>query len=787
MVTNGGFSDAVRLNNGSDKQYVTAKAEKFELKQIGDVKVFVKSTEPASLSVVSSGTSDMRFSAPSNWDNDNGRFTLLSVTFNDGAGNTYKVQVPIVVKRLFEVNFAATYTYGTNFKAGDYSTKDDHVLTGVGDAMTGYLTWAYNKARATETTYGWNAYLQDGGSMKALSKRILFSGDGARGTLPEDTQLTLVDTANNNKEYHCTVGPGGADSVALTDFKDSSGAAYQEKWLSELMGVKASDNPGSGAWVKLEPNEGTTNAGVRIKASVDDPDADALGYVYYRPWTSEDGNKGNKVDRYDLSVGDNSEPHPSESFFLVVRVPKGSNATVNGYTGTSLSGDVSTRINYVKGSDESKADNHINTASTYSVASGYGQTLTDTLVAGDSDETGEMSADTANTFWMDVTDTVSCSNVYNDSDTLYYQLNSSLASYNGSSLTGASGYPSGTSGAYSFYVKVGETYYKPSKSTDSAGNVKWTWTEAGEGEAAVSGKSWSADGGDMQLVLSDSEGTPIDLSGIRKIATDATNAAGASASFSIQMKAKLQMSGPACQQVIAASENASAYTKPTYRSFLSPHADTLSTSTMTVGIDGKMRYYRKGGGASTIALTATKKTKLGINVDDLGTADGTIALAATYDLSKLSGAEEKLSKATSATFTLTLQKRKDNGDYEDVPLIGNYLSVQQCTQLGTDKGKVSVGNGIVFTDTVSDGVLATRDGSSPILRLGFVVKVNTDVEKAEQFYASYRLVMTAHLSGDGVDDTPVNASGSVSGYPNSDYVTYTLTRVNMKGIEHNQA
>ena len=783
LVTNGGFSDAVRLNNGSIK-YVTAKTEKFELKQIDDTKAFVKSTEPASLSVVNNGTSDMQFSAPSDWDNDNGQFTLLSVAFNDGAGNTYKVQVPIVVKRLFEVNFAATYTYGTNFKAGDYSTKDDHVLTGVGDAMTGYLTWTYNKARATETTYGWNTYLQDGGSMKALSKRILFSGDGTRGTLPEDTQLTLVDTANNNKEYHCTVPAGGAASVALTDFVDSDGADgkhYEEKWLSELMGVGASQND-SGAWVKLKTNEDTANACARIKTDE--------GYEYYRPWTSKDG----ETTRYNLSIGGNSEPHPSENFFLVVRVPKNSNATVNGYTGTSLSGDVSTRVNYVKGSDESKADNHINTASTYNIALGYGQTLADTLVEGDSDETQVMSADTTNTFWMNVTDTVSFSNVYNDSDTLYYQLNSSLSSYNKSGLTGASGYPSGTSGTYSFYVKVGETYYKPSKSIDSAGNVKWTWTavEAGADDAdkaAVSGKPWSADGGDMQLVLSDSEGTAIDLSGIRKIATGATNAAGADASFSIQMMAKLQMSGPACQKAIAASENVSAYTKPTYRSFLSPHADTLSTSTMTADSGGKMCYYRKGGGASTIALTATKKTQLGINVDDLGTADGTIALAATYDLSKLNGAEEKLSKAEKATFTLTLQKReddkddKDGGGYEDVP-IADYLSVQESSKLGTGSPSADR-NSIVFTDTASNGVLATRDDSSPILRFGFVVKVNTDVESAQHFYANYRLVMTAHLSGNGVDDTPVNASGSITGYPNSDYVTYTLTRVNMKGIEHN--
>lgn len=771
LVTNGGFSDAVRFNNGSDKQYVTAKAEKFELKQIGGTKVFIKSSDPASLSVVGNGTNSMQFRASSNWDNDKGQFTLLSVTFNDGAGHTYKVQVPIVVKRLFEVNFAATYTYGTNFKADDYSYKNDHVLTGVGDAMTGYLTWTYNKARATETEYGWNTYLQGGGSMKSPNKTLLFGGDGTKGTLPKGTQLTLVDTVNNNKEYHYTVGDGGAASVALTDFEDSDGPnakRYEERWLSELMGVQATENNSSGVWVETDEND--AKVGARIK--------NGEKYVYYRPWVSGDTGK-----RYDLALGSSSEPHPSESFFLVVRVPtKDSTATVNGYTGTSLSGDVNTRINYVKRSNESETDSHVNTASTYSVASGYGQTLIDNRQNPDGAEgTQVMSVDTTNDFTMDVTDTVKCGdNQYNSSDTLYYQLNSSLASYNGSPLTGASGYPSGTSGTYSFYVKVGETYYKPSKSTDSAGNVKWTWTavEAGAddaGKAAVSGKLWSADGGDMQLVLSDSEGTPIDLSGIRSMAITAKS------SFSIQMKADLQMSGPACQNAIAASEDASAYTKPTYRSFLSPHADTLSTSTMAKDNDGKMRYYRKGGGASTIALTATKKTQLGINVDDLGTADGTIALAATYDLSKLSGADEKLNKAENATFTLTLQKRNDDGGYEGVP-IADYLSVQESSKLGTGSPSADR-NSIVFADSASNG-LATRDGSSPILRLGFVVKVNTDVESAKHFYANYRLVMTAHLSGEGVDDTPVNASGSIVGYPNSDYVTYTLTRVHMEGISH---
>ena len=91
-----------------------------------------------------------------------------------------------------------------------------------------------------------------------------------------------------------------------------------------------------------------------------------------------------------------------------------------------------------------------------------------------------------------------------------------------------------------------------------------------------------------------------------------------------------------------------------------------------------------------------------------------------------------------------------------------------------------------FMATHAKGLICTPMSAEIADRLGLeqMVKVNTDIESAQHFYANYRLVMTAHLSGDGVDDTPVNASGSVVGYSHSDYVTYTLTRVNMKGINH---
>ena len=121
-----------------------------------------------------------------------------------------------------------------------------------GDIMTGYLTWTYGSARGEAVEYGWNTLLEAGGSMGPLNKSITFGA-----TLPEGTQLTLVDTAHNNREYHCTVGAGGAASVKLTEFVDASKKAYVEPWLSETVGVKADEakEDKDGAWVKLADDE----------------------------------------------------------------------------------------------------------------------------------------------------------------------------------------------------------------------------------------------------------------------------------------------------------------------------------------------------------------------------------------------------------------------------------------------------------------------------------------------------------------------------------------------------
>ena len=763
IVTNGGFSDARRLN-GSVK-HVTATAEVFSLADNGTfVKDATASLTPA-LKVLNNGTSSMTFRASTDWDNERGRFTLLTVTFSE-AGQSYRVQVPIIVKRMLEIDFTATYSEGANFKASDYATKyDKHVLVSSGDTMTGYLTWTYGSARGEAVDYGWNTLLEAGGSMGPLNKSITFGA-----TLPEGTQLTLVDTANNSREYHYTVGAGGAVSVKLTDFVDASNNAYVEPWLSETVGVKAeeAEEAKDGAWVKLTDAEVkdksqavlTKMAGAKVKGA------------YYRARTSSD----TTGTFYSLSVA--KEEPKSENFYLVVRTPSGS-AGVNGYTATTVDTSLNEHINYLlrnKIATDGKAaeDGHQNTASTYSVASNYAHNLID-----NKDNISKMELkDATYPLSMDVSDIVTfdSNQQYTSSDALYYQIDSSLVTYHDGAIAGSVGYPTGTQGSYAFYVKVGENYY----TWNGSG-----WTPAGATKTpVVSGLAWkSTSGGDMSLVLADANGKSIDMSGLREIAKNHGNA------FTITMKADLTMTEPACQAGIVASQNngADRYTKPNYRAYLSTHDDTLSTSSNSAYTDGKAGYYRMDVGASTIALEASKKSQLGINIDDLKSADGTIALVGTYDLSKLSGAEEMISSATSVAYTLSLQQRQANGSYDPVnDDISKYIT-EYIAVLGDDKlakGTLSDDRrSYVFTDNKTGSGFATRDGNSLVFKHAFRVKVNTNVETAGQTYANYRLVLTAHMSGGGVNDTPVNVS-NLADYAHSDYVTYTLARINTEGIQH---
>lgn len=757
IVTNGGFSDACRLNNENGANpHVTAKAEVFQLKD----GVFVKDDDASNnptLRVVNNGKNNMSFSPSSDWDNGKGRFTLLTVTFTE-AGQSYNVQVPIVVKRKLEIDFTATYDYGTNFKESDYKNlgKDAHVLTSFGEPMTGLLTWTYNSANGKEVDFGWDSYMAAGGSMKGLGKSILFNG--ADGRLPQGTQLTLIDANVDGKaggrEYHYTVGEGGATSVSLSGndgFEDSARNPYQERWLSEILDVYA-EKDGAGTWAECN-NEAEATA----KAKIGDK-----WTLFKVAGANVPSNK-----RYTLKVPKEKdtgrEKRASESVYLVVNVPKsgdgGTQASINGFTASSIDSNssgarISWNLHHVLRTGGE--DNQNSTASTYSILSNYEQSVVDNKNAAripvSKSEDGA-----AYVLSLDVKDrvTFSPSQYYTESDHLFYQLDTSLCRYGANNnLMGVSSFPSGTSAIAKFYVAIGGQ------------NYRWNGGDWEPCDASTPAFTQTVtDTGDDSLKLA----LDHDLAGIRKIATDG--------SFTVRTVVKeIRLTPDGCNKVISLSKQSGedACTKMSYTAKLSTRKEGLNTSSLTQTKPGNVGYYRMDTGDTTITLSAPDKSQLGINVDDLRPiADGTIGLGATYELGGLSNAAEAIANADSVVYTLTLQRRSGtNGSYENVTgKISEYVTVTE-SKLATVN---AAGSAITFTDsTKENGKFRTQNGDTTF-NLPFTVKVNTQAEQREQFYANYRLVMTASLvTGSTASATPQSP----------DYVTYTLTRVNLNGIDH---
>lgn len=754
IVTNGGFSDACRLNNeNGTNPHVTAKAEVFQLKD----GVFVKDDDASNnptLRVVNNGKNNMSFSPSSDWDNGKGRFTLLTVTFTE-AGQSYNVQVPIIVKRKLEIDFTATYDYGTKFKESDYANlgKDAHVLTSFGEPMTGLLTWTYNSANGKEVDFGWDSYMAAGGSMKGLGKSILFNG--ADGRLPQGSQLALID-ANvdgraGGREYHYTVGEGGATSVSLSGndgFKDSAGNPYQERWLSEILDVSATQD-GAGTWTVCD-NEAEATA----KAKLDGK------------WTlfKVAGADVPSNSRYTLEVpkDNGKEQRASESVYLVVNVPKSGDgvtqANINGFTASSIDSNssgarISWNLHHVLRTDGSD-DIQNSTASTYSILSNYEQNVVDkkdgACIPVSKSEDGA-----AYVLSLDVMDTVtfSPSQYYTESDHLFYQLDTSLCRYGANNnLMGVSSFPSGTSAIAKFYVAIGNQ------------NYRWNGSDWEPYDASTPAFTQIVtDTGDDSLRLT----LDHDLAGIRKRA--------AGGSFTVRtVVEEIRLTPDGCNKVISLSKQSGedACTKMSYTAKLSTRDSGLATSSLAMTKRGNVGYYRMDTGDTTITLSAPEKSQLGINVDDLRPiANGTIGLGATYELGGLSNAAEAIANADSVVYTLALQRRGTDGTYENVTDdISNYVTVTESKLAAVAPS----GSTITFTDSKENGKFRTQNGDTTF-NLPFTVKVNTQAEQRDQFYANYRLVMTASLvTGSTASATPQSP----------DYVTYTLTRVNLNGIDH---
>lgn len=772
IITNRGYSEAKDLNDSQDidTAHVTAEINVYEWNNEKNTFVRASSAKP-SIVVNKTGTNGMSYRATTEYDNGRGRFSLLTVTFKE-AGGEYKVNVPVIVRRILEVDYTATLNYGTVFKQSEYSRlgNDAHILESFGNSVTALITYKYNSAYGSSTEYGWDSYLAAGGSMSEAEKYVSFSS-----ALPSGTMLSLVDCLTG-KVY--TAVHDGSKSIALSKFKDSSGTSYKNKWMSELMEVTATPVT-DGRWVKC--------------VSDTDPDAAAKDKdgVKYRLAVESDASE----QKYNLNVGRESgkEIQPEESFYLVIKVPlneQTKNLTANGYVGGDVRcGDVPVSINHTIRPDSTR-DIHQNTASTYSFLSGYTHELKDSSsdihVAGNGYRMIPLQKDgeAGRYINVNVSDAIefNTSQTYNDKDCLFYKLDINLHQRETSGQETSNYFATGTEGTAKMYVMVGSKYYRYS-------GGKWVESEV---KAAASEIPWAATAdnkGELSLVLKDSSGNALDLAGIRKIAKDSGNA-----KFTVITEMDIHMSDLAFKESImgSLSSGENEYTKLNYRGVLAVREESLSYSSTSASLTGTVGYYRAEWGSSVITYTANDIKQLGINCSELDTADGNIETTGTYTLDDVVNADEKIESADRIVYSLRLYKRNGtDGSYHQIRDPENYISAG-CMQLGdyeiaTEDADVHY---FSWTDTKTNGVFKTSESAGRRFAINIPIEVNTDnVEKDNHIYANYRLVLTAEMyKGDTRIDYPFNSrvtpgsgdSGSLEDH--SDYITYTLTKIATDGL-----
>lgn len=803
IVTNGGYSQAKKLN-GTNGTHVTAEAKVYNYNAA--TRKFIASNDTPALQINSNGKNQMSFQADAtDYDNQKNRFTLLTVTFAEN-GHEYHVQVPIIVRRVLEIDFTATLSYGTHFKADDYANLEGHILDSFGNAMTGYLTYAYNSSLGEVSAFGWQNYVDAGGDVtQAFAKGIKFYLQ--RVKIPAGTQLTLVDCQDKNKKaYFYTVTEEEEKQNRLeflySDFKASDGVtAYKDLSIGEALEAKA-EKSGSGKFIAVNAdgkpldvngnivdNIGTPASGISPTVKIDDR--------YYR--LPQDGEDVSKLDKYMVTMDDHIH---NENYYLVITFPEtAGKEPINGYITTNVNGNIpmhlTDTLRHVKG----QTDSHSNTASTFQISSGYTQSLEDQDQRNPSRKEIKL-GDSA--LKVDILDTITFSNeqFYNSTDNLFLKFTGNLSivtSENGTEKVDTSQFPAGTKGKVRFFVysKSGDhtTYYKYDSSTHN-------WKQVSVEGAAVE-YPWISEGYHMELLLSE-DGTPekaVNLQQIRSIVKGNNQSGNSTFYVKAVLDAELPAAGldviPAASLVKDAPEE---YAKLGYVSQISTEKESLAYSSnraLLTSDQTNVKYYRNSSVKSTLTYDADDVNQLGINPYDLGQnldrdkKNVIISTTAEYDLSMIPKMETLLRDSKEVRFSLTVsQKDEKDGntenyktplttdakDYMDIKLVSPGASEVQFDKT-TGIWSWSIPKEVYWDEQNSklktiDGVF---DGDVFIQNLNLLVRLD-NVEEKQHFYSNYKVELRAEI---------VDKNSNVSDQPNpeSDYLIYTLAKIRPEFVE----
>ena len=760
-ATNGGF-DSVRACN---KVKVVIDRYLYDK----NTKEFCKANEAQYPSTLVYHTATGEFTTTAQYDNQKDTFTLVTVTMTESAtGAKFVLHIPVIVRRMLQVDFMATMTSGTVFNKTDdfYQYTKNHALASQGENITGYLTFHYN-SNASDTanpaSYDWQSYMEAGGDLLGYYQKNVDTGTTE---LPAGTKVTLIDCQNGDRRYYAEVGEGTKSKLELFNggnltFTASNGDAFTPPTLSDLLQIEAAkaDDTATVKWVKLENGTGAT---------VKDKDGN-----YYRLYNEKTDTEINEF--YTLEVKNTS---PRENYFVVISVPNAENHRLtldkSGMKWSNSATSPPLEVHQVHRYDPTKTDpKEGNSEASFNYLDNYKQSLVDNI------SVGNVQVQTTSAkveFPISVTNTVTFTPAnYNDSDPLYQELVISLKKTEENAITSV-GLPSDavavtnidssttTENAVKLYA-----YY-----LDGSGQKQYyvrngnSLVKSGTEKVSAVSYSWSASANSAEMVLpfavkTDTGYQYIDLAGLRK-------ASGGKffleAETTLEMSVVSVLSNNTIPYDAANGGTIENYTQIDATSILSFTESGLSYSTLKGNVAGNKKYYLNTERKAILKLDYTNIDQLGINLLEDQTA--TIDTALTLDFSNMEGFVsdvtqfKTLSEADKVVFTISLQKKGDSG-YTDAS-IGNYLS----------GAKTSDGNSLSnYTITIAkngDGSYTYYNEQIGQFNIPISFAVNTEVRE----FANYRIRASVTLLK---EEQNQNLDVDVT----KAFITYTYAKINVGG------
>lgn len=717
---------------------------------------------PATL-VYNSATGE--FTTTAQYDNQKDTFTLVTVTMTESAtGATFVLHIPVIVRRMLQVDFMATMTSGTVFNKTDefYSKTMYHALASKGENITGYLTFHYNSNASdpdNPDSYDWQSYMEGGGDLLGYYKKTVDTGTNP---LPTGTKITLIDCQNGDRRYYASVSGSERPMLELFNggnltFTASDDSTFTPATLSDLLQitVETAEDTATVKWVQTEQADATVKA------------TDGNYYRHYDANTDTD-----ITELYTLTVGNSS---PTENYFVVISVPNAESHRLTlektGMDWSNTNTSPPLEVHQVHRYDPTKTDpKGGNSEASFNYLDNYQQSLEDTTTVGNV-QVQTTSAKVQ--IPVSVTNTVRFTPTnYNDNDPLYQEFVISLKKRE-KEVTTTVGIPSD---AVAVTNLIGGTttveavklyaYY-----LDGTGqNQYYVWNgnslvKSDAGKVPAVSYAWSASADSSEMVLPFAVKTEtgyqyIDLAALRR-------ASGGKFFLEAETTLEMSMASVMTNNTIPYDDGKfQNYTQIDAASILSFTESGLSYSTLKGNAAGNKKYYLNTERKAILKLDYTNIDQLGINLREDQTA--AIDTVLTLDFSNMEGFVsdvtqfKTLSEADGVQFTLSLQKKGDS-NYEDVS-IGNYLSGAKTS----DENLIS--NYTITIQKNGDGSYNHYNEQTGQFNIPISFTVNTGVRE----FSNYRIRASVKLFKDGHDQSlDVNVTNA--------FITYTYAKINVNG------